>query len=219
MSCPDSFALNTYASLTDPAAEPSEELAQLEVHLLTCGECSSAVEAWRRSLQRWAEIDLVDSEKWSDGYFDQLQGEVEGALWDATTQPVDLRTVRRNRQQAFAAVASLAAVLLLGFLLQNRVTDPAHEQDNQVILSEVQNPSADSEQALEAEGRALGQAMLASLGEDDLADSSGSAAPLWNARGLLTDSGADLDYFFNHNYHDVLDGLSGRDADELIERL
>ncbi len=219
MPCPDSFALTTYASLADPAAEASEELVQLKAHLLACGECSARVDAWRHSLERWADIDLVDREAWSDKYFDELQGEVEGALWDAATQPVDLRTVRRARQQLFAAVASVAAALLLAFVLQSRVSDSADQRDDQVSLSEVQNTTADSDQTLEVEGRALGRAMLASLSEDDLADSSSSAAPLWSARGMLTDAGAELDYFFNDNYHDALEGLSGQDADELIERL
>ena len=219
MSCPDSFALTTYASLADPATEGGEEVAQVEAHLRACGECSARVDAWRHSLERWAEIDLVDREAWGDAYFDELQGEIEGALWHATTPPVDLSAVRKRRQQTFTGIASLAALLLLGFLLQSRVSEPMEQRDDQASLSEVQDTTAESDQALEAEARALGRAMLASLSDDDLADSSGSTAPLWSVSGLMTNSAAELDYFFNDNYHDAIDGLTGRDADELIERL
>jgi len=219
MSCPDSFALTTYASLPDPATDGGEEIAQIEAHLRACGECSARVDAWRHSLERWAEIDLVDREAWSDSYFDELQGEIEGALWHAAAQPVDLSAVRRRRQQNFALITSLAALLLLGFLLQSRVSGPTEQGHNQASLSEVQDTAAESERLLEVEARALGRALIASLSDDDLADSSGSAAPLWSARGLITDTAADLDYFFKDNYHEAIDGLSGQDADELIERL
>jgi len=231
MSCPQPDVLTTYASLTSPATPGDDSLSggdeiaedwtrsQLESHLDSCPECEAHVAAWRHSLERWAEVDILDRDAWSGSYFAQLQEEIETGLWgdsETDTEPVvDLAAARRRRQQTFALVASLAAMFLLGLLLQQRSTEQASEGAQLTA----QNQDLGAGEAVEAEGRALGRALLASLNEEDLVDSSASSTPVWGIRGLLEDDGNELGYFFNNDYHDALDGLDGDSADALIERL
>jgi hypothetical protein len=220
MTCPESDILTTYASVCDAAAPGEKTDPQIEAHLQICGDCNARVAAWRHSLARWGEVDILDRAAWSDSYFDQLQEETETALWSdpevSRAQVADLSAARRARLRVFMLVGSVAAILLLGLLFHGR----ALEQTNGTTeLAEQHDDLQGDEEAIEAEGRALGRSLLASLSEDDLTGSADAEGPIWNARRLGSDESGDLDYFFDNDYNEVLNGLSGPEADSLIERL
>jgi len=234
MTCPESDILTTYASVCDAAA-PGEntetELGladllegwtepQIEAHLLSCGDCNARVAAWRHSLARWSEVDILDRAAWSDSYFDQLREETEAALWSdpavSKTKVADLSATRQARQRVFMLVGSVAAILLLGLLLHNRALE---QDDGGTELAGQHEDLQDAQEAIESEGRALGRSLLASLSEDDLTGSADAEGPIWNARSMLSDESGDFDYFFNDDYHEALNELSGPEADSLIERL
>jgi hypothetical protein len=234
MTCPESDILTTYASVCGAAA-PGEKTEtelgladllegwtepQIEAHLLSCGDCNARVAAWRHSLARWGEVDILDRAAWSDSYFDQLQEETEATLWSdsavSRTKVADLSAARQARQRVFMLVGSVAAILLLGLLLHSRALEQA---DGGTELAGQHEGLQDGEEAIEAEGRALGRSLLASLSEDNLTGSADAEGPIWSARSMLSDESGDFDYFFNDDYHEALNELSGPEADSLIERL
>jgi hypothetical protein len=225
MTCPKAEVLTIHASLTGQVTPAGEDLLEgwtrpkVEAHLMSCADCRAVVESWKHSLKRWGAVDILDTEAWGDDYFEQLQGEVEEGLWnevqEVTAPVIDLAQARSARNRTLALVASVAAVLLVGLLMFQQSADQASETPE---LAGQQSDGAEDED-LEARGREIGRALLASLSAEDLDDPPEYMGPAWGRRALLEAEDTELDYFFSNNTRDALDALDRLGADALIKRL
>jgi len=224
MSCPPTDALTLFASLRPTEVDGGDlsqgwSSPQVQEHLKTCVDCSTQVKSWKESLARWQAVDLLDTSEFDEQYFVRLQEEVEASLWsevkEVATPVVSITQARRSRQRFFALVGSVAAALLLGWL----VVQQAPEQPDEPSTLSGLDTQFETAEDIEAEGRDLGRALLASLTTEESETSDLSSAPVWDGRGLLDLDDTELGYFFSNDFHDALDGLDGKDADELIERL
>ena len=235
MTCPDNDTLTLFASLGEDLHEAEELLApwqpeSLVAHIKDCPTCKHTVEDWRSSLEQWKSVDLVEKSLFGDGYFDKLQKEVESKIWSDAKELIrpEVITLAEHRsprgltgRPLVVAYAAAALLLLgLGFALlgggASSITPPTPLAANSSDSTEL--PAAPDVDSLEAQGRALGRSLLASLTVDD---SEGELADgnVWGVSTLLGSTEDELEYLYRSGYGSPLDDLSDAEADALIQQL
>ncbi len=203
MACPPPD-LVLFAGTGEPLPDDSAwTVESLDEHVLACGACRREVEAFRRSVQRFSDVDVVDTERFDADFFDELAREVDAAM-GVELQRAKVVPLRRRPRTSTWLLATAAGLLLALGLWQLR-PEPAAE-----LATDVE-PAP--EQGLEAEARALGRAWLsAALDEDEAVD-----------QALMAESDPveddDLGYAFSGTWMDDLDELHRDELSSLFTRL
>jgi hypothetical protein len=204
MSCPPDPLL-----LLHDAGELPHEIAEgwtgaaLRDHVAGCRRCRRALDGWRRSIESFRAVDVVDATPYDDAFFDELAREVDAAL-GREPAVVPLRPARRLPPLAWAAAALLVVSVGLG-QLADRAAEP-------VAMAEpaVDAPPID---ALQEEARALGRAWLDEALET--ADA-GTEQVAWLDPDAPTDEER---YAFGGTLFDDLDELSRAELAALFTRM
>lgn len=205
MSCPPDplLLLHDAGELPEEIAEGWTE-ASLHEHVLTCRRCRRGIAGWRRSLDSFRDLDVVDTAAYDDVFFEDLAREVDQALGREPRQGeiVPLRRRAAVPRLAWAAAAGVVIALVLGVLGS---PDPGP-------IAGVDEPTAAGvEDPLLAEGRALGQDWLIEALVDEPAEQMA-----WKDTDTDTE---DDRYPFATSLYDALDDLSGDELAALFTRL